>query len=150
MAGEWPVDVPLPALLRSAWTTYGGAVRAAMADAGFDDLPRNGAYVLGAIADAEVPLARVIERLGLSKQAAGQLIDTLVLRGYVERATDPADRRRLTVSVTRRGVGAATVAKQAIAGIDRALTERIGAGELTRVRRALATMIEIGSAAEDP
>ena len=47
-----------------------------------------------------------MRELGVSKQAAGQLVDTLVLRGYLERSVDPEDRRRLTLTLTERGMAA--------------------------------------------
>ncbi|HXW38357.1 MAG TPA: MarR family transcriptional regulator, partial [Acidimicrobiales bacterium] len=127
MAGEGLDTTPLPALLRGAWRTYVDAVRGAMADAGFDDLPRNGAYVVGAIAGAGLPLGRVVDQLGVSKQAAGQLVDALVLRGYLDRVPDPTDRRRLTISLTARGEAAAAVARRAIAEVDDAVRDRVGA-----------------------
>ena len=47
-------------------------------------------YVIGGLAlgAGDVPLSRLIQELGVSKQAAGQLVDTLVLRGYLERTVD--------------------------------------------------------------
>ena len=45
----------------------------------------------------------MIRGLGVTKQAASQLIDTLVLRGYLTRDVNPEDRRRMTVTLTERG-----------------------------------------------
>ena len=47
---EWYTEVSLPALLRAARAAYGKAIRAALAEAGCDDVPPNGSYVIGAIA----------------------------------------------------------------------------------------------------
>ncbi len=149
MLSEWFVDASLPGLLRGAWSTYGKAVRAAMVEGGFDDMPRSGAYVVGAVARAGLPLSRIVAQLGFSKQAAGQLVDTLVVRGYLERAADPADRRRLTVSLTPRGEAAAAVAREAIAAVDQTLTDRLGAGQVLDLRRALAALMESGATAAD-
>ena len=99
---HWFDDIAFPALLRGARATYGGAIRAALVDAGFDDVPRNGAFVIGGIARTGAPLGEVVKDLGSSKQAVGQLIDTLVARGYLDRSVDPDDRRRLTVTLTER------------------------------------------------
>ncbi len=51
-------------------------------------------FILGGMESPGVSAGDLIRQLGVSKQAASQLIDTLVLRGYLERATDPSDRRR--------------------------------------------------------
>lgn len=136
--GDSPNDaVVMPALLRAARRTYGTAIRAALAEVGCDDVPRNGPFVIGAIARAGSPLSEIVGALGISKQAAGQLVDTLVLRGYLDRAADPADRRRLTVSLTERGRLAAAVSRSAVERVDAALVAEVGAGNLTATRSTL-------------
>ena len=140
MTDDWYAHVPMPALLRGAWTTYARAVRAAVADAGFDDLPRNGAYVLGAIARDGLPLSQIVTQLGVSKQAAGQLVDTLVMRGYLERARG-SDRPPAPHRVAHRGGGSAAAAtREAVARVDAALTDRIGAVSVQALRQALAAI----------
>ena len=106
-----------------------------LAAGGYDDVPSNGSFVLGAIARTGAPLGDIVSHLGVSKQAAGQLVDTLVMRGYLSRETDEADRRRLTVRLTDRGRDAAAVARGAIEFVDTAVTSRVG-GEATRTTRA--------------
>src|SRR5580698_1344886 len=100
------VEVNIPALMRWARGSYGNAVRRSLAIAGYEDLPRNGAFVLGGMARLGGSAADMISGLGVTKQAASQLIDTLVLRGYLTREVDAEDRRRLTISLTERGRGA--------------------------------------------
>ena len=48
-------------------------------------------------------LTDLASRLGVTKQAAGQLVDELVEMGMLERAPDPADARAKLVRFTRRG-----------------------------------------------
>ena len=96
----WYEFVPIPQLMRKARDTYREAVQHALAGAGCDDIPRNGAFVLAGLdhwtpEPAFSPQADVVASLGLSKQAASQLIDTLVLRESLERRIDPEDRRRI-------------------------------------------------------
>ncbi len=79
-----------------------------------DDLPPNGPFVIGAIARSSAPLGAIVRQLGGSKQAAGQLVDTLVIRGYLERSIDPDDRRRLIVRLTTRGEAAAKLIRSAM------------------------------------
>jgi DNA-binding MarR family transcriptional regulator len=137
-------QIPLPALLRHARGTYGLAMRAALEEAGYDDIPGNGLYVIGALALGEAPLAQVIRELRVSKQAAGQLVDALVLRGYLTREVDPRDRRRLTVTLTERGRAAAEIQTAARAAIDARLATMVGAEKVRHARQALAALIEIG------
>jgi DNA-binding MarR family transcriptional regulator len=142
----WYLEIALPALLRHARVTYGKSVRQALAAAGYDDMPRNGMYVIGGLGlgAGDVPLSQLIEELGVSKQAAGQLIDTLVERGYLARRTDGEDRRKLTITLTDRGKAAADVQRAAREKIDSALLERVGKENLTRTRKTLAALCGMG------
>jgi DNA-binding MarR family transcriptional regulator len=141
---NWFDDVSFPALLRAARRTYGSAVTAALAEVGCDDMPRNGSYVIGAIARTAAPLSRIIDGLGVSKQAAGQLVDTLVNRGYLTRAADPDDRRRLTVTLTGRGLAAAEVIRDAVDDVDAAALRRVGPEFVAHTRATLGALIEAG------
>jgi DNA-binding MarR family transcriptional regulator len=135
----------MPALLRASWWTYRAAAGAALAGGGFDDVPRNGSYVLSAIARGGVPLAEVIEALGVSKQTAGALVDALVVRGYLDRQVDPSDRRRLVVSLTDRGAAAAACVRSAVAAVDEALAAAAGPDQVRCARAALAALASLGN-----
>lgn len=138
-------DLAFPALLRAARTTYRSAIRSALAEAACDDVPRNGIFVLGSIARGGSPLGQIITALGVSKQAAGQLVDTLVVRGYLDRTPDPEDRRRMTVALTGRGRQAADAARSAIEQVDRALVARAGADAVAACRATLTILIGLRS-----
>jgi DNA-binding MarR family transcriptional regulator len=135
------VDVAFPALLRAGRATYRSAVRQALAEAGCDDVPRDGSYVIGAIARTGAPLSQIIKELGVSKQTAGQLVDTLVARGYLNRSVDPEDRRRLTISLTERGLAAAEVIRSAVERVDAGLVERVGSEYVAHTRATLAALV---------
>ena len=135
-----PGDVSLPALLRAGRARYAASVHAALLDAGCDDVPRNGSFVISAIARTGAPLSAIITALGTSKQAAGQLVDTLVSRRYLERSVDPEDRRRLTVTLTPRGQAAAAVIRSAVEAVDGELVARVGADYVAHTRATLAAL----------
>jgi DNA-binding MarR family transcriptional regulator len=143
---EWYDDVAFPALLRAARTAYGSAVRADLADAGCDDMPRNGSFVVAATSrsGAMAPLSGIIRDLRVSKQAGGQLVDTLVARGYLDRAVSAEDRRRLTITLTERGQAAAEVIRSAVERVDSELADRVGPGCVAQARAALAALVEMG------
>jgi DNA-binding MarR family transcriptional regulator len=149
----WYEDIPVPLLMREARDVYREAVRCALTDAGCDDVPRNGVFVLVGL-DQGVPEAKfspqadVVASLGLSKQAASQLIDTLVLREYLERRIDPEDRRRMGVRLTARGITAAAAIQAAVDAIDVSLARLITADELRGFRAGLAAFREIGEQPE--
>lgn len=135
--------VSIPALLRAARSSYGDAIRARLAEADFDDMPRNGSFVLGGMANHGGSSGDLIRELNVSKQAASQLIDALVLRGYLDRKVNPQDRRRLTLELTERGRAAAATVRSAIEAVDAELAALITveqqAGLLAGLR-ALATI----------
>jgi len=133
-------------LLRGARNAYATVISEALAEAGCDDVPRNGIYVIGAIARTGAPLSRIISDLRVSKQAAGQLVDTLVLRGYLERAVDAEDRRRLTITLTARGSAAATASRAAVERLDEAVAERVGPIYVAHTRAVLGTLVELDRA----
>jgi DNA-binding MarR family transcriptional regulator len=138
-------DIAMSALLRAARAAYTDAVRKALADAGFDDMPRNGAYVIGAIGNGGATMANIIRGLGVTKQAAGQLIDTLVLRGYVERRADEDDRRKLTVALTTGGEEAAAIIRKAANAVDAKLKKRVGEKSVAEARKVLFSLILIAN-----
>lgn len=135
----------MPVLLRHARNAYASAMRTALDDAGYDDIPNNGLYVIGGLARQKGgrPLSQLIDELRVSKQVAGQLVDALVIRGYLQRDVDPADRRRLTISLTDRGRAAAKVLGAARAAIDASLIARAGVKEIARARRVLGILVDI-------
>ena len=139
-------EISFPALLRAARRTYGRAIRVALEEGGYDDIPANGLFVLGAIARSEAPLSEIVDALGVSKQAAGALVDTLVTRGYLDRRADPEDRRRLIVALTARGDTAAEVIRDAAERVDAALHEQVGADHVARTRETLLALVELGRA----
>lgn len=142
--GQGSKEIVTPALIRAARETYRGAIRKSLAEAGFDDLPRNGPFVLGAMVNFGIPSSEVVRDLRVTKQAASQLIDVLVLRGYLERVTDPDDRRKVNLKPTERGRAAALATQSAVRSVDRELARRHTAEEVETFRSCLMTLIGIG------
>ena len=146
-ANPYFAAIPLPALLRHARNAYGSAMRRALEDAGYDDIPKNGLYVIGGLAlgTGDVPLASLIRDLRISKQGAGQLVDTLVNRGYLARTIDEQDRRRLIVTLTDRGRAAAATQTAARERVDAELLAKVGAECVEHTRIALAALTAMAS-----
>jgi DNA-binding MarR family transcriptional regulator/catechol 2,3-dioxygenase-like lactoylglutathione lyase family enzyme len=140
-------DTPIPTLMRAARGVYAQAIRAELEAVGVTDLPRNGAFVLfGALSADGDPGERgpsLRDRLGVSKQAVSQLVETLVGRGYLVRGEDPADGRRVALDVTDRGREAMDAVVRAVDSVDRKLASAISASELLAFRKALAALVDI-------
>jgi DNA-binding MarR family transcriptional regulator len=139
----------IPALLRASRGSYQKAIGAELADAGFHDVPRGGAFVLGGMANQGVAAADLVRQLGVSKQATSQLIDTLVVRDYLQRSPDPDDRRRVTLQVTERGRVAAKAVRTAVVSVDEELTGLLTAEQMSGLRAGLVALCEIRDRLED-
>lgn len=127
-------------------------MRKALGAAGYDDIPKNGLYVIGGLAlgAGHVPLASLIQDLRISKQAAGQLVDTLANRGYLARNVDEQDRRRLVVTLTDRGRAAAATQAAARERVDAQLLAKVGPECVAHTRTALAALAEMAGGYESP
>jgi DNA-binding MarR family transcriptional regulator len=138
-----PEAVAIPALLRAARGSYAQAINASLTAAGFDDLPRNGAFVVGGMGNHGGSAVDMIRGLGVTKQAASQLIDLLVLRGYLTRDVNPDDRRRMTIELTDRGQAAAAAVSSGIESIDTELARMISPTQLAGLRAGLVALADI-------
>jgi DNA-binding MarR family transcriptional regulator len=147
----WYENAVLPGLLRHARYTYGAAMREALTAAGFDDIPPSGMYIIGTLAlrGGRASMRELVGDLGVSKQATSELVDTLVSRGYVERAASEEDRRQLLVTLTERGREAARTQAEVRDRIDATLLERVGEEAFRSTRRTLAALIEMRRGAAD-
>ncbi len=98
--------------------------------------------MIGGMARTGAPLGELIKQMGVSKQAGGQLVDTLVTRGYLERTVDEQDRRRLRITLTARGQHAAAVVRSAVDHVDAQLVRRVGAEHVAHTLATLAALVE--------
>jgi DNA-binding MarR family transcriptional regulator len=143
---DWYLELTMPVLLGAGRTIYGRAIRDDYAEAGFDDIPKLGPRLLGGIrrnGGTVGSVGNVAHDFGISKQAASKLIDTLVVRGYVERGVDPEDRRRLTLELTDRGQEAAEITWQATDRVDRELEGVVGAAAIRQARETVGALIAL-------
>lgn len=136
-----PSDIPT--LLRGARGSYANTIAAMLAAAGFEDLPRNGPFVLGGMVNHDGSAVEMIRSLGVTRQAASQLIDTLVLRGYLGRQINSHDRRRMDIELTERGRAAAAVVRAAVKKVDRELSAMLSPAELSGLRVGLTALAMI-------
>jgi DNA-binding MarR family transcriptional regulator len=131
-------------LLRRAVRHYAAPVSKALAAGGFDDLPQRGVWAVSALAQTEPGLSGrdLVTRLGISKQAISQLVETLVTLGYVDRRAAANDRRRTLLHLTGRGRGAARIIDATVAEMEEAMADTIGRERLHELHRALAELDE--------
>ncbi|MEU7489632.1 MarR family transcriptional regulator [Streptomyces sp. NPDC042319] len=81
------------------------------------------------------------QRLGVTKQAAGQLVDDLEKRGYVRREPHPEGGRRKLVVLTEAAHAHLTVAGRVLHDLEAELARRTGTGDLSTLRTELTRLV---------
>jgi DNA-binding MarR family transcriptional regulator len=94
-----------------------------------------------------IRLTDLAAKVGVSKQAVGQLINDLAGMGMVERVSDPLDRRAKRIRFSRRGYSAMMHGIGVLRDVERELGGRIGA---RRMRGLHATLRLVIAALEGP
>ena len=145
MAEPDPYELATPTLMRAARGVYAQSIRTELHAIGVDDLPRNGATLLAGIAATGGPRPDLPAGLGVTKQAVSQAVEILARRGYLERNTDPGDRRRISLTLTPRGLQVVDAVVRGVESVDARLLERVPAGQVAAMRTALAALAEIKS-----
>ncbi|GGW17900.1 MarR family winged helix-turn-helix transcriptional regulator [Streptomyces capoamus] len=80
---------------------------------GFGDLRPAHGFAFVRISMGDATTADLAEHLGVTKQAAAQLVEELVRKGYVERRPHPRDARARLLALTETGWAATRAADQA-------------------------------------
>ena len=88
-----------------------------------------------------IRLTDLAARVGVTKQAVGQLVDDLAAVGVVERLDDPTDKRAKRIRFSRRGYGALMHGLNVLREIEQALAASLGARRMRELHETLALMI---------
>jgi DNA-binding MarR family transcriptional regulator len=133
-----PLGPPLiGALLRVPWEAVQRHMLERLHERGFDDLDAAHLHVFRYPGPQETRPTELAARLGMSKQALNYLLGELERLGYLERRPDPDDRRSKRVAVTRRGVSAARVMREAAGEMETAWAGQLGAERFSQLRGLL-------------
>ncbi|MER6676422.1 MarR family winged helix-turn-helix transcriptional regulator [Streptomyces sp. NPDC000983] len=111
---------------------------------GFEGMRPAHGFAFARLAPHGATATELAAHLGVTKQAASQLVDELVRKGYVERRPHPEDARARLVVLTERGWACTRAAEAAMADAVRAWEGVLGAGELRALRDRLARIAPYG------
>ncbi|MFE0676179.1 MarR family winged helix-turn-helix transcriptional regulator [Streptomyces sp. NPDC058867] len=111
---------------------------------GFEELRPAHGFAFARLAPHGATATELAAHLGVTKQAASQLVDELARKGYVERRPHPGDARARLVVLTERGRACTRAAEEAMADAVRAWGELLGEGELRVLRDGLARIAPYG------
>lgn len=97
------VEHELPLLLFLGFRALVDQLHTRLAEQGHADVRPLHGFVLQAVGPNGTTASGLGDNLGVSKQAAGKIVDRLARLGYLERTEDPTDARRKVVRLTDRG-----------------------------------------------
>jgi DNA-binding MarR family transcriptional regulator len=90
-------------LLAMSFRTAVDRLHRRLAAAGFDDLRPAHGFAFSRLNPSGATASELAEHLGVTKQAAGQMIDFLEEHDYVKRESHPSDRRVKLITLAPRG-----------------------------------------------
>ena len=136
--GAEPFGPPLlGALLRIPWEAVQQHMLERLHERGFDDFDRAYFAVFRYPGPQGARPTDVAARLGISKQALNYLLRELERLGYLEREPDPDDLRSKRIVITKRGIAAVGVIRDAVAEMETAWTKQLGPKRFTQLRNLL-------------
>jgi DNA-binding MarR family transcriptional regulator len=133
-------------LLGLAYQTFTDLLRAVLAKQGFDDLGGAYGYVFRALVDEKPTQRELARRLGITDQGMGKIVSEMMLRGYIERRTDPDDSRAKRLRLAPRGRAALGAARRFHAAFERQLSGDLGQPAVRKLRQNLEILIQRGVA----
>lgn len=134
----------LAALLLAAGSTLVDGIHAGVTARGFGDLRPAHGFAFARLAPGDATVSELADHLGVTRQAASQLTDELIQKGYVERRPHPTDRRARLVVLTERGWACTRAAEEAAAETIRPWAARLGEERLRALRGDLALIARPG------
>ena len=114
-----------------------------LAARGYDDLGTSDGYVFRALAQTPLTTSALAGRLGITKQGAGQIVEDMTRRGYLESTPHPDDARARLLTLSARGRSALSSARAFHRSFERALVRRHGAGAVAALRGILTDLVPV-------
>ncbi|MEU6668941.1 MarR family transcriptional regulator [Streptomyces sp. NPDC046727] len=111
---------------------------------GFTDLRPAHGFAFARLAPGGATVTDLATHLGVTKQAASQLVDEIVRKGYAERRPHPQDARARLIVLTERGWACTRAAEGAAAEVVEGWAELLGEGEVRVLGQRLARIAPYG------
>ena len=134
---ELPGPPLIGALLRAPLEVVRRHMLERLHEHGFTDLEPAHLNVLQYPGPQGLRPSELAARLRISKQALNYLLGQLEGLGYLERQADPDDLRSKRIALTQRGASIVPVIRDAVAEVEAAWTEQLGARRFAELRDLL-------------
>jgi DNA-binding MarR family transcriptional regulator len=136
-----PTRIPMTGLLDAALESFLAEFRRQLADTEYGDIRPTHGCVFRFVPEDGMRLTRLAGLASITKQSAGEIVDELTRRGYVERIPDPEDKRAKLICLTQRGREAQAVGFGLFAEVERRWIERYGAERWAAMRELLEEIV---------
>jgi len=93
--------------------------------------------ILQTVCLGTIRIGELADQMRITKQAAGQLVDALESKGFVERRPDPDDRRARVIAHTDQGIALVSALIDATADVEREVAKTLGRKEMTGLKAVL-------------
>ncbi|GAB4583900.1 MarR family winged helix-turn-helix transcriptional regulator [Nocardia sp. IFM 10818] len=120
------------------------AIHHGVAAAGFTDVRPAHGFAFVRMAPDGATVGEIAEHLGVTKQAASQLVEELVKKGYAERNPHPHDARARLITLTERGWACTRAADAAIAQFTDRWARTLGPDAVADLRNMLTHVVTPG------
>jgi DNA-binding MarR family transcriptional regulator len=111
---------------------------------GFDDVRPAHGFAFSRLSAGGATITQLAEHLDVTRQAAAQLVDELIARGYVERRPHPSDARARLIVLTGKGWACTRAAEAATADTLRPWEAALGPEGLLALRDYLLAVAPSG------
>jgi DNA-binding MarR family transcriptional regulator len=128
----------LLALARLSWVSQ---MAAQLAEMGYHDYRRSDAAVMRLLQRGPMPIGRVGQAIGVTRQAARKIVNGLELRGFATTSRDESDSRQINVLLTNDGARYANAVVVAIERLNSELSARVDPADLAAAESVLRTVI---------
>jgi DNA-binding MarR family transcriptional regulator len=134
----------LPVLLLGAARALVDGIDAGVRARGFEDVRPAHGFAFALLAGGGSTVVELAQHLDVTKQAASQMVEDLVRRGYVDRRPHPDDARARLVVLTDKGWACTRAADEAAEEILRPWADAVGPRRLAGLRADLARLAAPG------
>jgi DNA-binding MarR family transcriptional regulator len=134
----------LPALLLGAASALVDGIQAGVESRGFTGTRPAHGFAFARLAGGGATVGELAEHLNVTKQAASQMVEELVTRGYVERRPHPDDARARLIVLTAQGWACTRAADEAAAEVLQPWAAQLGPDRLQALRDDLARIAAPG------
>lgn len=133
---------PLLRLLGLATRQMAADLNDKLLQAGVTDHRESWNNVMPHIPASGIRLTELAARANMTKQAMAELVAEIERRGYLQRTTDPADRRARIIEFTDQGWATVNLALSALGELEAEIAGRLGEPAVQQLRSTLLQILD--------